>query len=609
MPYQPGEILLDKYRIEELIGQGAFGEVYRVTHLRLFVPRALKILRRDAPGMGSVELFTDGKKRFEVEARLGAHLNSQSAHPHLLQIHDFYAAEDLLALEMEYASGESLAERLKKAKKEGKTIPILEATQIVLEIASGLAALHTQNIIHRDLKPSNILFDGKGVAKLADLGLVQMPEGSSLRSESSSPPSHPGTRGYMSPEQLNPGSYLTPASDIYGLGVTLLEMLTGKLYLRPGTRAESLRTDIPPHLDALLEQMLAKQPDIRPRDGTEVARLLAIKPKVQQSQNWVVWAASLITTLCIGAVAATGINRFISPQISPQKPLITQVYTAAPTSSLESFPDATQTAENPLIPPTFGIGSIQISKLDGMKMVFVPAGEFSMGSTDEQAVQLCSHLDGTCADETPWHKLFLPDYWIDQTEITNAMYALCVRAKKCILPAKTMVHYNNPSYVNHPVAYVSWRDATNYCAWAGRRLPSEAEWEKAARWKPAQNGGGEALVYPWGDDEPTCSLANFSSNTAKTCVGDTTIVGKYPNGASFYGALDMAGNVWEWVADTYQPYPGNTDKKLKFNTSYRVLRGGSWYNQEANIRSTDRNWSGSDSTNYISGIRCAVSHP
>ena len=275
MLYQPGDILLDKYRIEAHIGQGAFGDVYLATHLKLNVPRALKILRRDAPGVGSSE-FNDGKARFQLEARLGAQLNTPSAHPNLLIVHNFEEHEQLLLLEMEYASGGNLAERLDNAREQGKLFPIEEALQIALDIASALAALHARDIVHRDIKPSNILFDSNGHAKLADLGLAQMPGGPSLRSQLSNPLPHPGTPAYMSPEQELSGSYLTPASDIYALGVTLFEVLTGRAYRnqRPGMRASKLRAEILVAVDDLLVRMLAADAKARPWDGKECADLL-----------------------------------------------------------------------------------------------------------------------------------------------------------------------------------------------------------------------------------------------------------------------------------------------------------------------------------------------
>ena len=275
MPYQPGDILYGKYRIESLLGAGAFGDVYRVTHLELNVLRALKIMRHDAPGIGSSD-FNNCTARFKFEAQLGAKLNTPTPHPNLLQVHDFKADGDLLVLEMEYASGGSLLEWMQRYKDGQKTIPLDGVLKIALDVSDGLSAIHAFDIVHRDLKPSNILFDNLGHAKVSDLGLAQMPGGPSRRSQLSTPQAHPGTPGYMSPEQEHGQGYLRPASDIYSLGIVLFEMLTGRNYtnLEPGTRASSLRADIPHWLDELLVGMLAENPKQRPWDGRKLADLI-----------------------------------------------------------------------------------------------------------------------------------------------------------------------------------------------------------------------------------------------------------------------------------------------------------------------------------------------
>jgi tRNA A-37 threonylcarbamoyl transferase component Bud32 len=272
---QPGDILLDKYRIETLLGQGAFAEVYRVTHLDLQVQRALKVLRHEAPGVGSTD-FNNFTARFKFEAQIGAKLNTPTPHPNLLQVHDFKATGKQLVLEMEYAAGGSLKDRMVESKESGKAIPIEDVLKIAVDVAEGLGAIHAYDIIHRDLKPSNILFDNKGNAKVADLGLAQVPGGPSLRDELSTPRPHPGTPGYMSPEQENSLGVLRPPSDIYALGLVVFEMLTGRnyTYAEPGTRASALRLAIPKWLDDLLASMLAKEPNARPWDGKKTAILL-----------------------------------------------------------------------------------------------------------------------------------------------------------------------------------------------------------------------------------------------------------------------------------------------------------------------------------------------
>ena len=268
MSYETGTILLNKYRIESLIGQGAFGDVYLVKHLELNVFRALKILKQD-----SLKNLKDAQDRFELEARLGAKFNYGPQQSHLLHVYDLHKTPDFWALELEYAPGKSLADKIEGKQKSGKLLEIEEAICIALSIAEGLSALHNADIVHRDIKPSNILFDSRGKAKVADLGLAQIPHGPSMRSQLSNPGSHPGTPGYMSPEQEDSRKYLQPASDVYTLGIVLFEMLTGRVYSsqKKGTRAKSFRTEIPAWLDDLLAEILAVDPEKRPWTGKDVA--------------------------------------------------------------------------------------------------------------------------------------------------------------------------------------------------------------------------------------------------------------------------------------------------------------------------------------------------
>ena len=279
MLYQPKDILFNKYRIVALIGRGAFAEVYRATHLALNVTRALKILRKNAPGLGNTE-YSDFQTRFQLEAQLGAKLD----HPNIIRVHDFEQDDETIILVMEYAQAGSLAERLEWVREHDEQIPIIEAVQIALDVAKGLSAIHAMDAVHRDLKPSNVLFDEQGRAKIADLGLAQIPGGPSMRSQLSTGVPHPGTPGYMSPEQASISNYLTPVSDVYALGLVLFEMLTGRVYYsqRPGTRARELQKGIPEWLDDLLSLMLAKDAERRPWDGGEVAGLLQ---EVMQREN------------------------------------------------------------------------------------------------------------------------------------------------------------------------------------------------------------------------------------------------------------------------------------------------------------------------------------
>lgn len=262
-------------------------------------------------------------------------------------------------------------------------------------------------------------------------------------------------------------------------------------------------------------------------------------------------------------------------------------------------------------------GSTRLAPKDSMTLLYIPAeGDFLMGSASG------------LTDEQPQHPVYLDPYWLDQTEITNAMYRQCLQAGKCT-PPYTRTDFDDPEFADHPVVSVSWEQARDYCTWAGRRLPTEAEWEKAAIWDPAANA---QRTYPWGDDYD-CRMGNFDDelaldasimpNTPEGCDGyiRTAPVGSYPQGASPYGALDLGGNVWEWVHDAFlevDPLTGTVTNYYAVSpranpqgvdpalTDYRVVRGGSWSTLFGYGRSAYRLWYGLDDTYPDIGFRCAL---
>lgn len=231
----------------------------------------------------------------------------------------------------------------------------------------------------------------------------------------------------------------------------------------------------------------------------------------------------------------------------------------------------------------------------GVEMVLVPAGEFQMGNPWYDIFAY--------SDEKPSHKVYLDAFYIDTYEVTNAHYKACVDAGACtpLQQSSSFTHlsyYGNSQYDDYPVIYIDWNQAKTYCEWRGARLPTEAQWEKAAR-------GMDGRTYPWGEGI-NCGRANYDS-----CVGDTTEVGSYENGKSPYGAYDMAGNVLEWVNDWhsetyYQSSPFSNP--LGFDSGeFRVLRGGSWRIVENIVRSANRNRSVLSDSNDSFGFRCSRS--
>jgi serine/threonine-protein kinase len=282
-----------------------------------------------------------------------------------------------------------------------------------------------------------------------------------------------------------------------------------------------------------------------------------------------------------------------APAPSPQAtviPLATTAVTASPIQKLT--PTLAQTST--FVPV---IGSTIVFQKDTMVLVFVPGGEFDMGSNDNDR--------DAAESEKPRHKVTLPGYWIDKTEVTNRQYQLCLDSGGCtklnnVSSPTRPDYFASAAYADYPVIWVSWDQANAYCKWAGRRLPTENEWEKAAR-------GVDARLYPWGNDAPNNTLSNYD-----LIIGDTTKVGSYPNGASPYGVLDMAGNVIEWVEDFYYPsyFPllYNPTVPPPPSAGIHALRSSSWSASKAEVRVAVRHFNNRPDGIYNNvGIRCAMS--
>lgn len=262
------------------------------------------------------------------------------------------------------------------------------------------------------------------------------------------------------------------------------------------------------------------------------------------------------------------------------------------------FGCSTPSVSNPLS----GINRTVISEKDKMTLLYVPAGEFTMGTDDGQN------------DETPVHTVYLDAFWIDQTEVTNLKFSFFLNQEEyqseshekwfdndgnnVRIHSEDSVWEADNGYESFPVITVSWFGAESYCSWANRRLPTEAEWEKAAR-------GVDKRKYPWGNDQPNSKLLNY-----KQQVGSPTEVGTYSNGTSPYGAWDMAGNAVEWVNDWYNGayyLDSPAANPLGPPDGYaRVLRGGSWAAPIYAARTTHRIGGNPSLTLNDFGFRCAM---
>lgn len=295
----------------------------------------------------------------------------------------------------------------------------------------------------------------------------------------------------------------------------------------------------------------------------------------------------------------------VTPETSPG--------TAAPIST----PGAAGTSSPPAEPGK--AGTEWTSPIDGMTLVYIPAGTFWMGSPRNDPYAK--------PDEVPQHRPVLSAYWVDRTEVTNAMYAGCVGAGACAAPPTQFsdfsphAYYGDAAYADYPVVDVDWNQAQAYCTWAGGRLPTEAEWEKAARGLDARRFPWEWIGVPVPDKLNFCDVScafDFGLTQVSDGYAETAPVGSYPKGASPYGALDMAGNVWQWVSDwysaTYYAMSPATDPTGSDTGTLRVIRGGSWLDGPyggvlIHARSANRFAQDPSTAKSDIGFRCALPAP
>ncbi len=272
------------------------------------------------------------------------------------------------------------------------------------------------------------------------------------------------------------------------------------------------------------------------------------------------------------------------------------------------------------------VGDEKVRPVDGARMVFVPTGQFTMGSDRymaRYAERLCEASSGALAvatcqpaafrDEQPAHTVSLDAFWLDRTEVTNSQYQRCVEAGACDPPALSSSfsrpkYFGEPAFAAYPVVNLTWQMASKYCAWAGARLPTEAEWEYAAR-------GPENRIFAWGNDfdrtklnycDASCPL--LSDKTYDDGYPDSAPVGSFPAGASWVHALDLTGNVREWVADWLGKYPSESSANPAGPASgdLKITRGGAWYDTPDDVRAANR---GGESLEYYRdnlGFRCAL---
>ncbi len=632
MDRQRGEEIAGRFTVIGTVGQGGMGVVYAVTDRRFSgSPRALKMLHAGSEGDARL------RERFGQEVTAVAGIKSD----HVVSVMDYDITVAAPWMLMELLEGETLEARVATR----GALPWDEARRLVLELGHGLGAAHAANVLHLDLKPSNVFLaktsDAYGTTRLKvmDFGLSrQMRDGRTHATQSRAV----GTEIWMPPEQFNKKAALRPTADVWPLGLIAFWMLTAKYYwlavddrgdvedmvpyygeLRAGARvpaslrAMERRSDrvLPEGFDAWFARCVAVDPASRwpnGKEATDVLEALLAKasvlrpPTTPPTRSVHVQTAEAMRPIPpVGLTAPVQVllpDAYVPPRTATTVPVSPDVSaTDAPRRSSTGLWRGVMAllvvgvltswaahrafllrAASRVSPrPTPILAAVPIHPVTAQR-VEIPGRTYVMGAGNPVGA------DGP-------HTVTVQTFWMDRTEVTVEAYGRCVTAGTCTAPTPITVQRCNWGMAgreHHPINCVDWRQAAAYCAWAGGRLPTEAEWEYAAR-------GTDERTYPWGNAVPDFQLCWSGMQERR----GTCSVGRTADGRSAYGLDDMAGNVWEWTSDWYGPY---RTQGVASSGENRVYRGGSWDDVDASsIRTYKRYWGRpADRGDYL-GFRCA----
>jgi len=652
---------LGRYEILEELGRGAMGVVYKARDPKIDRLVAIKVI---APGDGADPAELEQRRdRFQREARAAGRLT----HPNIVTIHDVGEEKGRAYLVMELIEGEPL-DHLLRAR---RPLPLDQILSIADQVASALDYAHANSIIHRDIKPANILLTKDGVAKVSDFGIARIVGTETTQTgQISGTPTYMSPEHFSGLKLDGRSDIFSFGAVLYELvsgeqafpGETISNVMYRIINEDP-IPLRRLNPDLPPALDVCLRKALAKDRARRYAKAADLARDLRtairkgplpadskiaatvkmpsrreVQPRVSRGRPlwpWILLGGGILVALVL--MLGPRMRARVAPRAIPTPPPVSQPAedeVARPKAAAEEAARhkpaeeeaqrraeagrlaeerrqleeekarlakqqaalegerkkaAEQAARRKAIEteaPRISAGAVQRRGEDNAEMVYIPAGTFTMGDT---------HGDGL-PNEKPSHQVSVQAFWIDRAEVTFAQIARIVRAAGARPKLERLRELRGRD--QHPAIHVTWHDASAYCRMVGKRLPTEAEWEYAAR-------GTDGRRYPWGETwDPDRARVEGSGRGQGAAP-----VGSHPSGASPFGVLDMAGNVWEWTSSLEKPYPYVTTDGREDPSAPgpRVIRGGAWKMKPRALRTTSRHSADPATRAPIIGFRCAQS--
>jgi serine/threonine-protein kinase len=585
-----GTVLDGRYRLDSLIGEGGMGDVYRATHIHIDTQLAVKLLKPEFVANQTAI------KRFRLEAKAAGRIQ----HPNAVRTTDFgVTTEGIVYLVMELVEGPSLRSLMRSERK----LDPLRTVNIVRQICGAVEAAHRSGVIHRDLKPDNILLEEGHKTervKVLDFGIAKLRE-TKTDSFLTQAGTIIGTPQYMSPEQCQ-GKPLDARSDIYSIGILLYEMLSGdvpfdgestlqvvynQLHLHPPSLLERA-PHIPPPLAKVIMRALEKEPERRQSSAQQLSEELKRVVESAGSDDASLLMDTLVTRPLrpadtptpqafgrnTAALARPSQETGATPtQDAPARSTSPEEKAPTAQSRLDAGPETQDVARGgagrirllaiaavalvalgaialyvSMKPETQSATTTPVSQGPPPGMALIAGGRFLMGRNDG------------APDEGPAHEVEVKSFFLDVQEVSNQDYKQFVDATGRAAPRHwTSQGSYPPDEAWLPVTHVTWEDAAAYAKWANKRLPTEAEWEYAAR-------GGKGFLYPWGNQW----LPNYA-NVDRKAQPKPAPVRSFEKDLSPFGIYDLAGNVSEWVQDNYSEKYGATP-----DPRFRVYRGGNF---------------------------------